>query len=262
MGLNGTDVAKSASDMVLADDNFVTIIDAVRAGRKIFENIKRAVQFLLGTNVGEFVPILLALLLGFSSPVSAIQLLWINMVTDIFPSIALGFELEDKKIMNLRPRDPNKSIFADGLAKRILVDGTILGIFTLTAFIIGNNLYGLKVGRTMAFMTIGFLEATYSLSVKSRKSILKTKIFDNKYLNGAIVLGLFSAIVVIYSPISKYFDTVPLNAIHWLYIAAITITAISILELQKLFRGIGFRKAYRAYKMIREINKGRRKELS
>ena len=234
MGLNGTDVAKSASDMVLSDDNFITIIDAIRAGRKIFGNIKRAIQFLLATNVAEAIPIFLGLLLGFASPLSAIQLIWLNMVTDAFPTIGLGFEPEDKNIMDLRPREPNKSIFADGLARRIIIDGIILGVFVLIAFIIGNNLYGLMVGRTMAFMTLGFVEVLYSFSVKSKKSILKAKLFNNKYLNGAIILGLFSLIVVVYTPLSKYFDAVSLDVVQLTYVVVISIIAIVVLELQKL----------------------------
>ena len=115
MGLNGTDVAKNASDMILTDDNFVTIVGAVRHGRTIYDNIRKAIHFLIATNIGEIVTIFMGLLLGISSPILAIQLLWINLVTDSFPSIALVLETEDKNVMNKKPKDSRKGIFADGL---------------------------------------------------------------------------------------------------------------------------------------------------
>ena len=147
MGKNGTDVAKNAADMVLADDNFVTIVEAVKQGRNIYENIKKAIHFLIATNVGEIVTIFLGLLLGIESPLLAIQLLWINLVTDSFPAIALGLEKPDKDIMNKKPRDSKKGIFSDGLWGKIFVEGTLIGILTLFAFSIGNNLYGVEVRK-------------------------------------------------------------------------------------------------------------------
>ena len=129
MGLNGTDVAKNASDMVLTDDNFVTIVEAVKQGRTIYDNIKKAIHFLISTNIAEIVTIFMGLLLGISSPLLAIQLLWINLVTDSFPAIALGLEPEDKNIMNRKPKDARKGIFADGLWGKIVVEGTMLRNF-------------------------------------------------------------------------------------------------------------------------------------
>ena len=120
MGLNGTDVAKNASDMILTDDNFVTIVEAVKQGRNIFDNIKKAVHFLIATNIGEIVTIFLGLILGLESPLLAIQLLWVNLVTDSFPAIALGLEPPEKDIMDKKPRNPRKGIFADGLWNKLL----------------------------------------------------------------------------------------------------------------------------------------------
>lgn len=177
MGLNGTDVAKNAADMVLADDNFVTIVEAVKHGRNIFDNIKKAVHFLIATNVGEIVTIFLGLVMGLKSPLLAIQLLWINLVTDSLPAIALGLEPPDKDIMNRKPRDSKKSLFADGLWEKIFVEGTMLGILTLVCFSIGNNLYGLEVARTMAFVSLGMLELIHSFNVKSEKSIFEVRNF-------------------------------------------------------------------------------------
>lgn len=126
MGLNGTDVAKNASDMILTDDNFVTIVEAVRQGRSIYENIRKAIHFLIATNIGEIVTIFIGLLLGMNTPLLAVQLLWINLVTDSFPAIALGLEPEDKDIMNRKPKLARKGIFSDGLWGKIIVEGTML----------------------------------------------------------------------------------------------------------------------------------------
>ena len=177
MGLNGTDVAKNAADMVLADDNFVTIVEAVKHGRNIFDNIRKAVHFLIATNVGEIVTIFLGLLMGLESPLLAIQLLWINLVTDSIPAIALGLEPPESGIMNRKPRNPKKSLFADGLWSKILLEGTMLGIFTLFCFSIGNKLYGLEIARTMAFVSLGMLELVHSFNIKSEHSIFETRNF-------------------------------------------------------------------------------------
>ncbi len=176
MGLNGTDVAKNAADMVLADDNFVTIVEAVKQGRNIFENIKKAVHFLIATNIGEIVTIFIGLLLGVKSPLLAIQLLWINLVTDSIPAIALGLEPPDKDIMNRKPREAKKGLFADGLWGKIFAEGTMLGMFTVLAFSIGN-MYSLEVGRTMAFICLGMLELIHSFNIKSEESIFKVRDF-------------------------------------------------------------------------------------
>lgn len=151
MGKSGTDVAKNSSDMILADDNFVTIVEAVKNGRHIYENIRKAIHFLLSTNVGEIVAMLLGLILGLDSPFLAIQLLWINLITDSFPAIALGLEQEDKNIMNRKPVDSKKGIFADGLWGKILIEGTMIGVLTLFAFNLGTNLYSLEVRKNNGF---------------------------------------------------------------------------------------------------------------
>ena len=190
MGLNGTDVAKNASDMILTDDNFVTIVEAVKQGRSIYENIRKAIHFLIATNIGEIVTIFIGLLLGMNSPLLAIQLLWINLVTDSFPAIALGLEPEDKDIMNRKPKNARKGIFADGLWNKIIVEGTMLGILTLLVFSFGNKYYGLEVARTMAFVTLGMIEMVHSFNIRSEESIFKCGIFKNKYLCFAFFLGI------------------------------------------------------------------------
>ena len=142
---DGTDVAKNASDMILTDDNFITIVEAVKNGRHIYENIKKSIHFLIATNVGEIVAMLLGLLLGLDTPLLAIQLLWINLVTDSLPAIALGLEPEDKEIMNKKPINSKKGIFADGLWEKICIEGIMIGTLTLFAFSLGTNIYGIKI---------------------------------------------------------------------------------------------------------------------
>ena len=241
MGKGGTDVAKNAADMVLLDDNFVTIVEAVKQGRNIYDNIKKAIHFLISTNIGEIVTIFFGLILGIKSPLLAIQLLWINLVTDSFPAIALGLEKEEENIMSRLPRNPKKSLFADGLWWKIMIEGAMLGMFTLLAFSIGNRLYSVEVGRTMAFLTLGILELVHSFNIKSEESIFKIGIFENKYLVGALVLGvILQVVVVVVSPLAQVFSLVPLTGIQWVYTILIAIAPIPIVEIQKAVNGYKF----------------------
>ena len=235
MGKNGTDVAKNAAEMILADDNFVTIVEAVKQGRNIFDNIKKAVHFLISTNIGEIVTIFMGLLLGLKSPLLAIQLLWINLVTDSLPAIAIGLESPDKNIMNQKPRNSRKGIFADGLWSKIILEGIMLGMLTLVAFSVGNNLYGLEVGRTMAFVAMAMLELVHSFNVKSEESIFKVGILENKYLIGAFILGTLLQVVVVMVPaFASVFSLVSLTGTQWLYTLGISILPVIIIEAQKL----------------------------
>ncbi len=234
MGKNGTDVAKNAADIILTDDNFVTIVEAVKQGRNIYDNIKKAIHFLIATNIGEIVTIFMGLVLGLKSPLLAIQLLWINLVTDSLPAIALGLEKPEKDIMQRKPVDSKKGIFADGLWNKIIVEGIMIGVLTLVAFSIGNKYYGLEAGRTMAFLSIGFLELIHSFNVKNEKSIFEAGLFENKYLVGSFVLGIFiQAIVVVVPTFAKVFEVVPLNLTQWIITVAISILPVPVIELQK-----------------------------
>ena len=249
MGKNGTDVAKNAADMILTDDNFVTIVEAVKQGRNIFENIRKAVHFLIATNIGEIVTIFLGLILGLKSPLLAIHLLWINLVTDSIPAIALGLEKPDKDIMNRKPRDAKKGIFADGLWGKIFVEGIMIGMLTLFAFSLGNNLYGIEIGRTMAFLSLGLLELVHSFNIKSEESIFKVGFFENKYLVGALILGTILQVGVVCIPsLASIFNLVPLNTIQWIYVGLISISPIVIMEMQKKFNEIKFGKVVYGYK--------------
>lgn len=234
MGKNGTEVAKNAADMILTDDNFVTIVKAVKQGRNIYDNIKKAIHFLIATNIGEIVTIFMGLVLGLKSPLLAIQLLWINLVTDSLPAIAIGLEPPDKDIMNRKPQDSRKGIFADGLWNKIIVEGIMIGMLTLVAFSIGNKYFGVEVGRTMAFVAMGLLELVHSFNIKSEQSIFKVGIFENKFLIGSFILGIFvQTIVVLIPTLAEIFKLVPLSQTQWVITLSISILPIPIVELQK-----------------------------
>ena len=253
MGKNGTDVAKNAADMILTDDNFVTIVEAVKQGRNIYDNIRKAVHFLIATNIGEIVTIFMGLVLGLKSPLLAIQLLWINLVTDSLPAIALGLEPPEKDIMDRKPINSKKGIFADGLWNKIIVEGILIGMLTLVAFGIGNKYYGLEVGRTMAFMAIGLLELIHSFNIKSEKSLFKTGIFDNKYLVGSLILGIFVQTVVILIPqIAEIFELTSLNSIQWMITIGISLLPIPVIELQKWFDS---KKSKKTEILVKEVSK-------
>ena len=248
MGLNGTDVAKNAADMVLTDDNFVTIVESVKQGRCIYENIRKCIRFLISTNIGEIVTIFVGMLLGMPSPLLAIQLLWINLVTDSIPGIALGLENPDKDIMNKKPIDPKKGIFADGLFGKIFAEGFMIGILTLVAFSIGNR-YSLEVGRTMAFVSLGILELVHCFNVRSEESIFKKGILSNKYLLGAFIIGTILQIgVAIIPSVAQVFELTQLNTTQWIYVAIISILPIIIVEIQKKSNEIKFGKVVYSYK--------------
>ena len=239
MGKGGTDVAKNASDMILVDDNFVTIVQAVKQGRNIYDNIRKAIHFLIATNIGEIVTIFIGLLLGLESPLLAIQLLWINLVTDSFPAIALGLEKEEKDIMQRKPRNPKDSIFSDGLWYKIITEGFMIGSLTLLAFSIGNKFYDVTVGRTMAFASMGLLELVHSFNIKSEKSLFKTGLFENKYLLASFLVGTLMQIIVIVIPsLANLFELVPLNKWQWIYTIGISILPIFIIEFQKFLNNV------------------------
>ena len=185
----------------------------------------------------------MGLVLGLKSPLLAIQLLWVNLVTDSFPAIAIGLEPPEKNIMTRKPVDSKKGIFADGLWNKIIVEGIMLGMLTLIAFSIGNKYYGLEVGRTMAFVSLGVLELVHSFNIKSEESIFKVGIFENKFLIGSFILGvLIQTIVVIIPTFANIFNLVPLTNTQWLIVGVISILPIPIMELQKKVNEMKFGK--------------------
>ena len=259
MGKGGTDVAKNAADMILVDDNFVTIVDAVKQGRNIYDNIRKAIHFLIATNIGEIVTIFMGLVLGLQSPLLAIQLLWINLVTDSLPAIAIGLEPPEKDIMERKPVDSKKGIFADGLWSKIILEGIMIGMLTLIAFSIGNKYYGVEVGRTMAFISMGLLELVHSFNIKSEKSIFKVGILENKFLIGSFILGIFVQTIVVFIPaLADIFNVTNLTQTQWLITLGISILPIPIMELQKKMNQMTVKKEKKILinHTIHEGNKG------
>ena len=244
MGKNGTDVAKAASDMVLADDNFATIVNAVMTGRNIFANIKKAVRFLLSGNIGEILTVFMGVMFGWTLPLTATQLLWVNLVTDSLPAIALGFDPPEDDIMKQPPRNPKKSIFADGMWLSVIFEGLMIGALALLAFSIGANLFAsLTVGRTMAFAVMSLSELVHSFNMRSEKSVLNKKLIKNMYLVGAFILGLlFEAAAISIPALAVIFDAVPLSFAQWLCVSVLSVMPVVIVELQKFVNKIVERK--------------------
>jgi len=240
MGITGTDVAKSAADMTLTDDNFATIVDAVREGRGIYANIKKVVGFLLGTNIGEVITVFFAMLIWHKTPLLSMQLLWINLVTDSLPAIALGMEPVEKDVMDKKPKPKNEGIFAHGLGIRIILQGVMFGVLTLLAFWLGNTyapagVEALAAGQTMAFMTLALSQVLQSFNMRSDHSIFKIGIFTNKKLNLAVLASLALVLVLLFTPVGIAFGIVKLS---WqLYLAALGLILVPtiIMELSKLF---------------------------
>lgn len=235
MGMSGTDVAKSASDMVLTDDNFATIVYAVHEGRSIFANIKKAVQFLLSSNIGEILTVFTGIIFSRSSPLTAIQLLWVNLVTDSLPAIALGLDTPEKDIMQKPPRSPEKGLFADGLWAAIVLEGLMIGALALLAFSIGTNVFGnLTTGRTMAFAVLSISQLVHAFNMRSEHSVIKAGLFKNPYLVLSLAAGLFLEVSVISVPkLAVIFGVTPLGFFTWLIVAVLSVMPLIIVELQK-----------------------------
>lgn len=238
MGKNGTDVAKNAADMILTDDNFATIVKAVEQGRGIYDNIKKAVHFLLGTNIGEILAVFAASLLGFAPPLIPIQLLWVNLVTDSLPAMALGTEKTEKTIMTRKPISPSKGFFSDGLWLDISLEGLVIGVLTMLAYSIGLFMFGAEniiLGRTMAFCTLSFCEIAHAVNMRSSLPLYRAGIFSNRMMNLAVILcTAVQASVVIIPPLADIFGVTPLNSVQWLIVAALSLVTLAVGETGKI----------------------------
>ena len=240
MGQNGTDVARNSADMILTDDNFSTIVEAVRQGRGIYDNIKKAVHFLLSSNFGEIMVIFAAFLLRIPAPLIAIHLLWVNFVTDSLPALALSAEKPSDSIMRRPPVNSKKSLFSDGLGLKIIFEGLMIGSLTLLAFVIGykyfdNGSANPIYARTMAFMTLSVSELVHAFNMRSAKSVFKIGVFSNKRMNFAFAVCLLLQLsVVIIKPLSEIFKTVILPANGWIVVGVLSAMPLVIIELQKL----------------------------
>ncbi len=235
MGITGTDVAKEASDMILTDDNFATIVNAVEEGRAIFDNIRKFVNYLLSSNLGEIVLIFLATILGMPLPITAIQLLWINLVTDGLPAVALGFDPAEEGIMKRKPRAAKENIVSKKLSENILVLGFLVGGLTLLLFWLYRDSSLIKA-QTIAFTTIVVLEIVRLQVIRSE---YKLSFFSNRYLVGAVLVSLGLQLVVLYTPLGKFFDVVPLHISDWLVIGG---TGVALLVFNFMVRRVFFRK--------------------
>lgn len=235
MGITGTDVAKGAADMVLTDDNFATIVSAVREGRGIYDNIKKVVGFLLGTNIGEITTVFLAMLLWHASPLLSMQLLWINLVTDSLPAIALGMEPIEKDIMDRKPIAKDETIFSHGYGLQILLQGFMFGILSLAAYWLGVK-YGQSVaaGRTMSFLVLSLSQIVQAFNMRSHHSLFKIGFWGNSMLNKAALISIALILLVVITPLSIPFGIVALNTKLYSFALALAITPLLVMEIGKL----------------------------
>ncbi|EGT3616867.1 calcium-transporting P-type ATPase, PMR1-type [Clostridium perfringens] len=240
MGITGTDVSKGASDMILTDDNFSTIVSAVEEGRKIYLNIKKSIVFLLSCNLGEILTLLIAILFNWNSPLQPIHILWVNLITDSFPALALGVDKTKENVMDKPPRDPKESIFIKGDKVQLIINGILIGGITLFAFKLGENLYpnSLVHAQTMAFVVLSISQLFLSLSLRSNtKSAFSLGIFSNKYLVYSILLGIFLQVIIIsISFIANIFKVTPLLLYDWIVVILVSLIPFIINEILKLFR--------------------------
>jgi Ca2+-transporting ATPase len=235
MGITGTEVAKGASNIVLADDNFATIVVAVEEGRKVYNNMRRAIQFLLSSNLGEILTLFIGTMLGWIV-LLPIHILWVNLITDTLPALALGVEKAEKDIMKQKPRKAKASFFSDKVGLNIIVQGMFKGLLTLLAFYLGYTLYSEEVAITMTFMTLGLIQLFHSLNVRSNtQSIFKLGLFTNPALIGAILIGGFLQVIVIFVPfLRELFKVEWLNLEQWAIVLAASLAIIPIVEIGKL----------------------------
>ncbi len=253
MGITGTDVSKGASDMILTDDNFATIVKAVEEGRNIFNNIKKSIMFLLSCNLGEIITLFLAIILNWATPLKPIHILWVNLITDSFPALSLGADPGDKDIMKEKPRDPKQSLFKNNALPMIL-NGILIGVISLAGFIIGIKIHSgdtnilplypahlteeaLMYGQTMAFIILSVSQLVHSLNMRHNvKSIFQIGLFSNKYLIYSIILGLVLQIGVVSIPfLQTTFSVVFLTLTDWIIVFLLSLLPLVCTEIVKVF---------------------------
>ena len=234
MGITGTDVAKGAADMTLTDDNFATIVDAVREGRGIYANIRKVVGFLLGTNIGEVFTVFFAMLLWHKTPLLSMQLLWINLVTDSLPAIALGMEAVESDVMDRRPKPKDEGIFAHGLGIRVVLQGAMFAILTLVGFVVGEKVTGsLAGGQTMAFMILALSQVVQAFNMRSERSLFKTGFFSNHKLNWAALVSLLLVSLVLFTPVGIAFGLIILPWKLYLLGLGLVLVPLVVMEISK-----------------------------
>lgn len=245
MGLSGTDVAKAAADLILTDDNFATIVAAVREGRGIYSNIKKTIHFLISCNIGEILTIFVSFLLRLPTPLLAIQLLWVNLVTDSLPALALGVDPIGGDVMKRPPAPRTEGVFSGGMGYHIAVEGCLIGALSLLAYSIGRVFFDPDpsspvIGRTMAFAVLSLSQVVHTFNMRSQSSVFRVGLLSNKKLLGAaaacIVLQLG---VIIVAPLAQVFKTAQLSQTQWGIVAALAVVPLVVVELEKLLGGYG-----------------------
>jgi Ca2+-transporting ATPase len=235
MGITGTDVAKESSKMVLLDDNFVSIVNAVEEGRGIYDNIRKFVFYLLSCNMGEVLTVFIAIMLGLPLPLAALQILWMNLATDGLPALAIGIDPVGKDVMERKPRSAKEGIVNPRSMARMLSIAAVMTSVTLILFIRYMD-KGLEYARTVAFTTLVLLQLLLALNTRRDKSIFTRELFANKYLWLALAGSVLLQMAVIYTPMNSLFATVPITLLDWIIIIAASLSVIAVDELRKILR--------------------------
>ncbi len=249
MGITGTDVSKEAADVVLADDNFATIVSAVGEGRRIYDNLMKSIQFMLSTNLGEILVLFIAVLCNLVTPLLPVHILWINLVTDSFPALALSFEPAEQGIMERRPIDPKQGIITRGFSLKVLFQGMLIGGLSLAAYLIGmqseaatSSAQALATARTMAFATLAFSQMSLIFSIRSGMRNAFCNLFSNKFLWGSVAFVLAAMLVVLLVPgVQALFKVTSLTPVQWIQVAGLSASAMFINEIMKLFAAMSKR---------------------
>lgn len=238
MGITGTEVAKQASDMIITDDNFATVVAAVEEGRGIYTNIKKSVNYLLSCNAGEIIVLFLALLAGLPRPLLPIQILWVNLVTDSLPGLALGLDPPEKNIMKRPPRDPNEKILTKQVGVRLLLEGMMIAAVTLFSFVVGLA-GGVEQARTMAFLTLSFSQKAHAFNKRSdTESLWSIGWFTNWYLVSGVFLSSLIQLSVVFIPfLQGLFKVTFLTGQQWL---VVTLTSLAPLVIVEALKGFGY----------------------
>lgn len=240
MGKNGTEAAKSAADMVLTDDDFSTIVAAVKEGRGIYKNIRKTIHFLLSCNIGEILVVFTAFLLQAPAPLLAIQLLWVNLVTDSLPALALGADPIERDVMAEPPHSKSEGIFSGGMGFSVAVEGCLVGALALLAYTIGRVFFDPIpaepiIGRTMGFAVLSLSQLVHSFNMRSERSVVRLGIFSNRKLVLACVLcAVLMLSVILFPPLSAIFKTASLTAVQWLIVLVLSVFPLIAVETEKL----------------------------
>ena len=242
MGITGTDVSKEAADAVLADDNFATIVTAVEEGRRIYDNILNAIQFLLSSNVGELLVLFVAVIFNWATPLLPIHILWVNLVTDSLPALALSFDPAAPDIMQRKPMDSSKGIMTRSFSIRIFLQGIMIAALSLVAYQVGI-LINVETAQTMTFAVLAFSQITFVFGVRSGNRSAFVGMLNNKYLLGALAIVSALMFVVLEIPsLEKIFRVTDLDCAHWIWVAALSLAPLLITDLAKLVRWLVYKK--------------------